>query len=216
MTPSTASPKAEPPPSTTASTRSTRLRGSSRSVSRVPGLRRARRRPATAPPLGGATTTVTPVSQPGSSWVQWPTRTPATSTSEFVGPGRAVDVTADAAVTGVPQVELHEPPGRREPEPLVELLRPRVRGVEPDPLDVGGAGPFDHGLGQRPAHPAVAALRGDEEAADVEPADVLPARPGQARMRRVSRMPACSPRASAIHVGRSGRSASHASTNRSR
>ena len=59
----TARPNALPPVSTTALTRSTRLRGSSRSVSRVPGAPPRTSTPATAP-ASGASTTVQPVSQP--------------------------------------------------------------------------------------------------------------------------------------------------------
>ena len=85
-TPSAAdSPNALPPASTTASTAETRLRGSSRSVSRVPGPPPRTSTPPTVP--GGGTTTVTPVSQPGSSRVVWPTRTPATSVMASWGPG---------------------------------------------------------------------------------------------------------------------------------
>src|SRR4029079_13974843 len=87
-TPSAAArPNALPPVSTTASTRSTRLRGSSRSVSRVPGAPPRTSTPATAPP-SGARTTVVPVSQPGSVRVACPTLIPPTSVREFVGPGR--------------------------------------------------------------------------------------------------------------------------------
>ena len=64
ITPSAAaSPNADPPDRTTAWTRSTMLRGSSRSVSRVPGPPPRTSTPPTAPP-SGASTTVVPVSQP--------------------------------------------------------------------------------------------------------------------------------------------------------
>src|SRR5688500_20332641 len=59
-------------------TRSTRFRGSSRSVSRVPGPPPRTSTPPTAP-SGGARTTVVPVSQPSSTRSVWPTRIPATS-----------------------------------------------------------------------------------------------------------------------------------------
>ena len=64
-----ASPKTLPPPSMTALTRSTRFRGSSRSVSRVPGPPPRTSTPHTEP-SGGASTTVVPVSQPGSRRVE--------------------------------------------------------------------------------------------------------------------------------------------------
>jgi hypothetical protein len=75
------SPKALPPVSTIACTRSTTLRGSSASVSRVPGAPPRESTPATAPSAGGSTTVV-PVSQPGLSSptrCAWPTRRPGTS-----------------------------------------------------------------------------------------------------------------------------------------
>ena len=74
MTPSAAaSPKADPPLSTTASTRSTNRAGSSSAVSRVAGAPPRTSPDPTVP--DGAHTTVTPVSGP----VQWPTRIPGTA-----------------------------------------------------------------------------------------------------------------------------------------
>src|SRR6185295_6283095 len=74
MTPSAAAnPKADPPVSTTASTRSTNRVGSSRAVSRVAGAPPRTSPDPTVPE--GAHTTVTPVSGP----VQCPTRIPGTA-----------------------------------------------------------------------------------------------------------------------------------------
>ncbi len=79
ITPDAASsPYALPPVSTIASTRWTTLRGSSASVSLVPGPPPRTSTAATAPP-SGARTTVVPVSQPSPLRVAWPTRSPATS-----------------------------------------------------------------------------------------------------------------------------------------
>ena len=76
MTPDAASrPNALPPASTMAWTWSTRLRGFSRSVSRVPGAEPRTSTPATAPP--SARTTVQPVGLDSS--VCWPTLRPATA-----------------------------------------------------------------------------------------------------------------------------------------
>ena len=76
ITPSAAaSPYALPPVSTTAFTCSTTFRGSSRSVSRVPGPPPRTSTPPTAP--SPASTTVVPVSQPSPSAVWCPIRKPS-------------------------------------------------------------------------------------------------------------------------------------------
>src|SRR5712691_3638553 len=87
ITPAAASrPKADPPDSTIASTRSTRVSGARSSVSRLPG---APPRTSTEATAGcSASTTVVPVMPSRSS--AWPTRMPGTSVTRLRGPVAAI------------------------------------------------------------------------------------------------------------------------------
>src|SRR5581483_5669861 len=176
-----ASPKADPPDSTTASTRSTSREGSSSAVSRVAGAPPRTSPEPTVP--AGAHTTVTPVSGP----VQWPTRMPATSVMALTAPawraGRAPshlaqiaagNPVADAAAHLIgDRPELRRPLGRRDgvlPLPAEEhdlgadldagggvaVARPEVdeQLVHGDRPGDGPASPADEHLAAHLAEPA--------------------------------------------------------------
>ena len=81
--------------------RSTRLRGSSRSVSRVPG--RAAAHVDAADGARRGRTTVVPVAQPRPVRWWWPTSTPATSVMALAGPGVRAGTSASAHRQVVPR-----------------------------------------------------------------------------------------------------------------
>src|SRR5579884_590037 len=139
-----ANPKAEPPVSTTASTRCTRRSGERRSHSRVPGAPPLTSPEATAP--SGSSTTVHPVRARAS--VQWPTRTPGTSVSTGAGAGGAPGVAA-----GHPGAQRRDhlvADGSEEPGPV--LRRHRFVALPADEHDlvadghVGARAAVDHEL----------------------------------------------------------------------
>src|SRR4051812_41794187 len=141
MTPSAAArPNALPPVSSTAWTRSTRLRGSSRSVSRVPGPPPRTSTPPTAP-SAGASTTVVPVSHPSPTRCACPTRRSATSSRPLVGPGRR-PVRSVSSVTGTAQeeprglgIDVRAPHDVGDLDVLVGLVRDPLAAR---PVDDGG------------------------------------------------------------------------------